>query len=156
MYTGNIRLAVRAAANDAVYPCVYREHNVLPCIHWSAYGLSLCIQGTCALAELFNRDSRFIPVYTGNIAYVGVPGSGKSVYPCVYREHKSSYDLTVYNSGLSLCIQGTFDYLAVKISILRFIPVYTGNISSVESILELKSVYPCVYREHHYLIQNSY
>ena len=51
----------------SVYPCVYREHMI--CVQYFAGwdGLSLCIQGTFVEREIRTGESRFIPVYTGNI-----------------------------------------------------------------------------------------
>ena len=71
--------------------------------------------------------ARFIPVYTGNIYPAIEPLTKKPVYPCVYREHMNSIPQQNPFIGLSLCIQGTFDYIFAHILILRFIPVYTGN-----------------------------
>ena len=51
--------------------------------------------------------SRFIPVYTGNIRDIPSNETVFSVYPCVYREHKSVGRSITVISGLSLCIQGT-------------------------------------------------
>ena len=90
-----------------VYPCVYREPRQYTCTNKRVNGLSLCIQGTHSISQIFSYAGRFIPVYTGN------PNTDKLV--------------PALNSGLSLCIQGTpkqgdtWDILA------RFIPVYTGN-----------------------------
>ena len=54
--------------------------------------------------------------------------------------------------GLSLCIQGTSNTINSINETIRFIPVYTGNISAVAGINWASPVYPCVYREHIYLI----
>ena len=54
----------------SVYPCVYREHagDVIICPR--SPGLSLCVQGTWNMLEGSPELERFIPVCTGNIAYV--------------------------------------------------------------------------------------
>ena len=49
-------------------------------------GLSLCIQGTLAIAVKSFIIYRFIPVYTGNSGKIVSRNRQKSVYPCVYRE----------------------------------------------------------------------
>ena len=70
------------------------------------------------------------------------------MYPCVYRGHIWKFDYSVFEFGLSLCIQGTpiavlrFRYLP------RFIPVYTGNTGTAGRLMLWLAVYPCVYREH--------
>ena len=51
-------------------------------------------------------------------------------------------------SGLSLCIQGTSARSNFANNIIRFIPVYTGNIITKLSFGQHSAVYPCVYREH--------
>ena len=58
--------------------------------------------------------------------------------------------VTAWNvySGLSLCIQGTCTKTTLYELFRRFIPVYTGNISSIDSYKTISTVYPCVYREH--------
>ena len=50
-------------------------------------GLSLCIQGTFKLSIHLYENNRFIPVYTGNIAFILTTLYVAPVYPCVYREH---------------------------------------------------------------------
>ena len=90
-----------------VYPCVYREHQV-SLHHIECFiGLSLCIQGTYFPQGIFDNHMRFIPVYTGNINARPKQRNTKTVYPCVYREHKKSSNFCRPSSGLSLCIQGT-------------------------------------------------
>ena len=71
-----------------------------------------------------------------------------SVYPCVYREHiiRSGFRYNII--GLSLCIQGTCRPYQILGLWRRFIPVYTGNISSIVGKFMPSPVYPCVYREH--------
>ena len=51
-----------------------------------------------------------------------------TVYPCVYREHEIEQD--------------------ADITLLRFIPVCTGNIYNALMNYVKSTVYPCVYREH--------
>ena len=70
------------------------------------------------------------------------------MYPCVYREHIWKFDYSVFEFGLSLCIQGTLAKTTLINFYTRFIPVYTGNTVNIENNLVAKSVYPCVYREH--------
>ena len=50
--------------------------------------------------------------------------------------------------GLSLCIQGTCIQQLSHKHLMRFIPVYTGNINIRHWIINWAAVYPCVYREH--------
>ena len=152
-----------------VYPCVYREHTNINNNLESRSGLSLCIQGTPSIAGYRLYACRFIPVYTGNTRAPHMVSAIAAVYPCVYREHElivgtsKQYD-TVYpcvyrehgfksadnlaSFGLSLCVQGTRGGHRKNGSPTRFIPVCTGNTSSISLASVGKSVYPCVYREH--------
>ena len=91
----------------AVYPCVYRELDLILNMQRHEDGLSLCIQGTLVIKELYILRSRFIPVYTGNSITKNGNQLTVSVYPCVYRELLSSIAVREDKAGLSLCIQGT-------------------------------------------------
>ena len=91
---------------------------------------------------------RFIPVYTGNTDSVYSEQADKKVYPCVYREHIAVLGVKGNNVGLSLCIQGTLYQRHLKMSFIRFIPVYTGNTIDFDQHSSPNAVYPCVYREH--------
>ena len=71
-----------------------------------------------------------------------------AVYPCVYREHRCPVKTVEMLRGLSLCIQGTFHAEHLVDRQPRFIPVYTGNITSFNANVIDIAVYPCVYREH--------
>ena len=129
--------------------CVYREHNIVLSLILTLIGLSLCIQGTLRATSLRGRYGRFIPVYTGNTNdYFELKG-GLSVYPCVYREHSVPNNRTIGDAGLSLCIQGTPKTSIFTPAPVRFIPVYTGNTNEDCCNCWWKTVYPCVYREHH-------
>ena len=107
---------------------MYREHVLCFLPKYLATGLSLCIQGTCFHEFVGNEMERFIPVYTGNM----IPQTGEhqvpTVYPCVYREHLNKFAVKFIVIGLSLCIQGTLYAQLGGLLIVRFIPVYTGNI----------------------------
>ena len=54
----------------------------------------------------------------------------------------------VVDSGLSLCVQGTWPRAFGKIDRPRFIPVHTGNMSENDNPNSRPAVYPCAYREH--------
>ena len=54
------------------------------------------------------------------------------VYPCVYREHVKAPGGYIYTSGLSLCVQGTWDYVQFWPTGGRFIPVCTGNMRNIK------------------------
>ena len=66
-------------------------------------------------------------MYTGNTIRDGVVVVQEPVYPCVYREHTAAYVEQFHNTGLSLCIQGTLEFVNGEYRLFRFIPVYTGN-----------------------------
>ena len=148
MYTGNTLAALASATAFAVYPCVYREHSMRRCNFASSSSLSLCIQGTPFLFYSEILLFRFIPVYTGKTGSLASTALTYSVYPCVYREHKSVLSFNVSNPGLSLCIQGTHFSTNIWWCICRFIPVYTGNTETEKLTVDNNAVYPCVYREH--------
>ena len=112
-----------------VYPCVYREHKSISIKTDGQNGLSLCIQGTFIHMRKIGQYRRFIPVYTGNISKSLKLKLLIAVYPCVYREHDFSARSNNWKIGLSLCIQGTLSPDEAWSIAIRFIPVYTGNIS---------------------------
>ena len=87
-------------------------------------------------------------MYTGNIPFHSLAIWCQPVYPCVYREHFHSVLKKWEKIGLSLCIQGTSITVTLQNVILRFIPVYTGNIPQLTRYRPNSPVYPCVYREH--------
>ena len=95
-------------------------------------------------------------MYTGNTHEIDRKKESTSVYPCVYREHSYSIKESRWIHGLSLCIQGTHLSPTSSAYKKRFIPVYTGNTSSFNLKCSHNSVYPCVYREHTFLILLSY
>ena len=148
VYTGNIYWRFSQTCQKTVYPCVYREHINAIDTNTNPTGLSLCIQGTLSLALIFAHTPRFIPVYTGNITEDGSKVTIRTVYPCVYREHKAVSNNEKQTYGLSLCIQGTYQFPEFLNYIIRFIPVYTGNMIQYDYSEHQISVYPCVYREH--------
>ena len=108
VHTGNIMKSLFSFLYKSVYPCAYREHHTLKITHLNVDGLSLCIQGTCARLVMTLCEFRFIPVHTGNIVYLSLLVHVDTVYPCAYREHSELSSRTVGVSGLSLCIQGTY------------------------------------------------
>ena len=112
------------------------------------HGLSLCIQGTSDSIRSRKIGIRFIPVYTGNMERLLFMRELCTVYPCVYREHRTLQKSINDDVGLSLCIQGTSAPNLCKPGPVRFIPVYTGNIVADDNGGRMTAVYPCVYREH--------
>ena len=127
MYTGNSLDCVKIEQNFTVYPCAYRELQImLPCM-LVIIGLSLCIQGTLVLIVIITSNFRFIPVHTGNSLHVTGADTVLPVYPCAYRELQIDTQLILRYIGLSLCIQGTHSHCLTKYNHLRFIPVHTGN-----------------------------
>ena len=148
VYTGNTYILFCSFNRDSVYPCVYREHDLFFSLSKTAPGLSLCIQGTLVTYFGVFVATRFIPVYTGNTHIFLIIDYNSTVYPCVYREHSSLSNSLNSGNGLSLCIQGTPNYLLTQLVRFRFIPVYTGNTTNKSSNSLERAVYPCVYREH--------
>ena len=128
--TGNIPQLTRYRLGWPVYPCVYREHNTPVSATMGYVGLSLCVQGTSLMSHQSRIELRFIPVCTGNIVGSLVKKIICSVYPCVYREHDSIFNDKNFNTGLSLCVQGTCQARKSYDLTKRFIPVCTGNICS--------------------------
>ena len=150
VYTGNTPVSCWYRFILPVYPCVYREHEENVLAKANDAGLSLCIQGTRFYRRWGWKGRRFIPVYTGNTRQSLWRASKNPVYPCVYREHKFTFDKCGTSNGLSLCIQGTLKEGFQESHQGRFIPVYTGNTKRKLILLLHYTVYPCVYREHVY------
>ena len=70
------------------------------------------------------------------------------IYLWVYKEHLDRNIISDSSVGLSLCVQGTHFIKSEVYSVLRFIPVCTGNTINNHIEISIISVYPCVYREH--------
>ena len=115
VHTGNMYFLYSPGHCPPVYPCAYREHPFSFIKKLRAFGLSLCIQGTCNLLTLFVTSIRFIPVHTGNILYHALIIFYYPVYPCAYREHFNRRWNYRISYGLSLCIQGTYIHEFLKI-----------------------------------------
>ena len=107
IYIGNTRLIMKRLLKLTVYPYIYREHSRVCMYVFTKYGLSLYIQGTHYVLIKRVKRGRFIPIYIGNT--INNPSSSEhdSVYPYIYREHKSLVSNFNVNFGLSLYIQGT-------------------------------------------------
>ena len=95
--------------------------------------------------------TRFTPVHTGNSAFGKFSQTVWAVYPCVYREHVIIGWYLCIQIGLSLCVQRTLNRSSFSPYASRFIPVYTGNTPWPDAVIILPPVYPCVYREHHWI-----
>ena len=87
-------------------------------------------------------------MHTGNTTDNVIVLPGATVYPCAYREHGGLALIATGAAGLSLCIQGTHYHFLIFATILRFIPVHTGNTDSATFLSTGDAVYPCAYREH--------
>ena len=75
-------------------------------------------------------DLYFIPVHMIKTSeYVD-----RLVYSCAYREHYQTMSVRTTGGGLSLCIQGTFVLILVKLRDFRFIPVHTGNMRVISLV----------------------
>ena len=71
-----------------------------------------------------------------------------AVHPRAYGEHcHFMLKLLVY-AGSSPCLRGTFPILPYFNACVRFIPVLTGNISSLSSLISSLAVHPRAYGEH--------
>ena len=111
VHTGNTTDPLCRTIRSSVYPCAYREHNTDEILSVFVNGLSLCIQGTLRSHSGNQLLNRFIPVHTGNTNRRPQEDVRKPVYPCAYREHKNIYVRSIQKYGLSLCIQGTPNYM---------------------------------------------
>ena len=131
----------------AVYPCTYRElywwKNFM---EWNS-GISLYLQGTLQWLWVDNTKWRYIPVPTGNSHSTGNLSSSVPVYPCTYRELADNFITIETNSGISLYLQGTLLSGIRKTCVDRYIPVPTGNSHIYFLADQIKTVYPCTYRE---------
>ena len=127
--TGNTLGSTDEHVGATVYPCMYREHTTISIVTIAFFGLSLCVQGTLDSPGGEVTGTRFIPVHTGNTPPAIFLSSGRSVYPCAYREHYLTLVRVGGRAGLSLCIQGTQRGNQYDKKTDRFIPVHTGNTS---------------------------
>ena len=119
---------LKSLREQSVYPCAYREHNVMMPLgervgrfipvhtgntaDYRHQNVSVAVY-PCAYREhvtsstLKRKRNRFIPVYTGNPNLLRLTSRFFTVYPCVYREPLLSGSVLMTPGGLSLCIQGT-------------------------------------------------
>ena len=126
-YTGNGDGAPTKMEGRSVYPRVYGERRVRSCVAAHVRGLSPRIRGTGLLR--WCRCWRW------------------TVYPRVYRERLSVRIGSSSMIGLSPRIRGTGLPNLILISVIRFIPAYTGNGFCHISKCQPCAVYPRVYGE---------
>ena len=131
----------------AVYPCTYRELKSGTGKTMTLSGISLYLQGTRYMRSGYETKWRYIPVPTGNAFYLAFHLSKKSVYPCTYRERPDIIEPADSYVGISLYLQGTLFSTTINLSLVRYIPVPTGNSSPIKNSIYLIAVYPCTYRE---------
>ena len=90
-----------------VYPCTYRELTINKIRKRIIGGISLYLQGTQRLIFHKCHNHRYIPVPTGNSSNSSTCACCSAVYPCTYRELKSSPSNDLPKIGISLYLQGT-------------------------------------------------
>ena len=84
--TGNSDATSTSLAEDAVYPCTYRELFISCDKSADGSGISLYLQGTLQESVLLKGIYRYIPVPTGNSRFDTLWNIYITVYPCTYRE----------------------------------------------------------------------
>ena len=107
VYTGNIAISNWNLTQPPVHPRVYGEHLFCYLTTPVNYGSSPCIRGTFLSIGSVDILTRFIPVYTGNMATIGRPWLYLAVHPRVYGEHVFMPGPAFSFCGSSPCIRGT-------------------------------------------------
>ena len=130
--TGNTVHLLQTGSLSPVHPCGYREHSTGVPPHDDDTGSSLWIQGTLLNIHPQSRQTRFIPVDTGNTSAVLAQQKYSAVHPCGYREHSKISNNTKETHGSSLWIQGTRRRSVMGAHVTRFIPVDTGNTNFID------------------------
>ena len=111
------------------------------------HGISLYLQGTRVINWTISELVRYIPVPTGNSFGIRERTVNHAVYPCTYRELPDIIEPADSYVGISLYLQGTLFSTTINLSLVRYIPVPTGNSSPIKNSIYLIAVYPCTYRE---------
>jgi len=148
VYTGNILLPEPLQLHGSVHPRIYGEHPQARICLPSKIGSSPYIRGTWRKPANTAGNTRFIPVYTGNIPLLPSSEGGKSVHPRIYGEHSWKVTLPNFKRGSSPYIRGTCNILVNQSTATRFIPVYTGNIKQPIADDQFSTVHPRIYGEH--------
>ena len=146
--TGNTYSVCHCCDNTAVQPRGYGEHLKTTRALLLTCGSAPWIRGTLLPTYSYYLNYRFSPVDTGNtpaFTFVSKPGT---VQPRGYGEHqikKESYNQT---SGSAPWIRGTLKKHQLRLFVLRFSPVDTGNTSFSCFLLSIHTVQPRGYGEH--------
>ena len=86
---------------------------------------------------------RYIPVHTGQICVVLSPSEHAKVHPRAYGADSPTTVHPVPSMGSSPCTRGRCDQRSGQATVLRFIPVHTGQILNFPKISETtKSLIP--------------
>ena len=139
---------------DSVHPRAYGEHISPKKRGFHGFGSSPCIRGTCGVWRRWVRLRRFIPVHTGNMLGCLETYRVYTVHPRAYGEHCCGVRRSPLTAGSSPCIRGTFCYSSSLHSVVRFIPVHTGNINNLVYDAYGDAVHPRAYGEHTIYTQN--
>ncbi len=91
---------------------------------------------------------RFIPAHTGNITTLSPCSLPISVHPRTHGEHPLPREGSRVDRGSSPHTRGTFSGLHNELSIVRFIPAHTGNISVLSAAPPEAAVHPRTHGEH--------
>ena len=110
-----------------VYPRVLGERSVDEFEELDDDGLSPCARGTHRIKQAFEITIRFIPVCSGNAPPFHPRKSRGSVYPRVLGERWRVVPRHDQCGGLSPCARGTLSTSKWAFSLIRFIPVCSGN-----------------------------
>ena len=131
VHTGNTLPTASLSHPLSVHPRAYGEHHGGRWRTMDNSGSSPCIRGTRILTLKDGESWRFIPVHTGNTGGRMPLLRSAAVHPRAYGEHNQQNQAPCPQYGSSPCIRGTPGIITVSNIVKRFIPVHTGNTSTM-------------------------
>ena len=152
--TGNTHWVVNVGEpGKPVHPRGYGEHTIIIKPFSCNSGSSPWVRGTPRRTSLQWPSLRFIPVGTGNTPFIVMLLALNTVHPRGYGEHGSHRVSKRQPPGSSPWVRGTQVHRKASTRNGRFIPVGTGNTSSVLMGGVGVTVHPRGYGEHAHTLE---
>ena len=146
--TGNTQPAIKIWRVTAVHPRGHGEHNLNAYKQAAMDGSSPWARGTQNRTQLIVSHYRFIPVGTGNTRRTLATCQAHSVHPRGHGEHDHIVKSLLFIFGSSPWARGTPHRQTARQSLIRFIPVGTGNTFLLSNVGTTLTVHPRGHGEH--------
>ena len=148
MGTGNTYQIIKIECAHLVHPRGHGEHFENMDDGPVEHGSSPWARGTHFLPQGNGLTHRFIPVGTGNTIVKPNAHSLLTVHPRGHGEHYRKFWVVVCQRGSSPWARGTLTTAVTPLLNARFIPVGTGNTSTLALWLQHCPVHPRGHGEH--------